>query len=52
MHRRPEIDEDRFPLPPRATVIVLGTWVAVLTILAVFVVPLLFAPCAANIPPE
>jgi hypothetical protein len=30
--------------------IALGTWAAVLTILALVVVPLLFAPCTANIP--
>jgi hypothetical protein len=30
--------------------IVLGTWVGVLVILALVIVPLLFAPCTANIP--
>lgn len=34
------------PLPIRATTIVLGTWIAVLLILAFVVVPLLFATCS------
>ena len=36
------------PLPPRATGLFLGLWMAVLLILAFFVVPEMFATC---IPP-
>ncbi|MEK7863134.1 MAG: hypothetical protein AAB295_07725 [Chloroflexota bacterium] len=34
------------PLPPRATGIALGLWMTVLIVLALFVVPSLFALCA------
>ncbi len=34
------------PLPPRATGIVLGLWMTVLIVIALFVVPGLFALCA------
>jgi hypothetical protein len=30
--------------------IVLGTWFTVFVVLALFVVPLLFAPCTAHVP--
>ena len=33
------------PLPPRATAIFLGLWVAGLILIAFFVVPVLFASC-------
>ncbi len=36
------------PLPPKATGIFLGVWMAVFLVLAVFVVPMLFESC---IPP-
>ncbi len=35
------------PLPPRATGMFLGLWMAVLLILAFVVVPFLFAVCAS-----
>ena len=34
------------PLPPRATGIVLGLWIAAMLFIAFFVVPMLFATCA------
>jgi hypothetical protein len=39
------------PLPPRATGVVLGVWVAVFLILAFVVVPELFASCIPAAPP-
>lgn len=33
------------PLPPRATAVFLGVWVAALLLIAFFVVPALFASC-------
>jgi len=50
MHRRPPLaDRERSPLPPVATGIVFGLWIALMLVLAFVVVPLLFGLCA---PPE
>ena len=38
------------PLPPRATGIFLGVWIAVLLFAAFFVVPQLFAVCIPQTP--
>ena len=38
------------PLPPRATGIFLGLWMAIFIILALFVVPQVFSICAASSP--
>ncbi len=50
MRRRPRVggpDEEREqPLPPVATGIVLGLWIALMLVLALVVVPLLFSTCA------
>ena len=48
MHRRPPLDDEkeRSPLPPVATGIVFGLWIALMLILAFIVVPALFAMCA------
>jgi hypothetical protein len=49
MRRDPRhVDEQRQPLPLRATGIVLGLWVSGLVILAFVVVPALFATCGPN----
>jgi len=42
-------DKEEPPLPPRATGMFLGLWMASLLVLAFFVVPAAFATC---IPPE
>jgi hypothetical protein len=50
MRRRPSVEErDRpdWPIPPVATGIALGLWIAVMLILAFVVVPILFGTCAA-----
>ena len=48
MHRRPPLADERgrSPLPPVATGIVLGLWIALMLVLAFVVVPLLFGMCA------
>ena len=48
MHRRPPLDDEkeRSPLPPVATGIVFGLWIALMLTLAFIVVPALFAMCA------
>ena len=47
MRRRPPLAEgDRSPLPPVATGIVFGLWIALMLVLAFVVVPLLFGLCA------
>jgi hypothetical protein len=48
MHRRPPLadERERSPLPPVATGIVLGLWIALMLVLAFVVVPLLFGVCA------
>ncbi len=49
MHRRPPLsdeDERRSPLPPVATGIALGLWIALMLVLAFVVVPTLFGMCA------
>lgn len=46
MHRRPQVSKEEPPLPLRATGIALGLWMTVLIVLALFVVPSLFALCA------
>jgi hypothetical protein len=49
MHRRPPLASDRepSPLPPVATGIALGLWIALMLVLAFVVVPLLFSTCGA-----
>ena len=44
MHRRPPVarDKGRSPLPPVATGIALGLWIALMLVLAFVVVPALF----------
>lgn len=44
MHRRPPLSDqkERSPLPPVATGIVLGVWIALMLVLAFVVVPALF----------
>ena len=51
MRRRPPLadEKERSPLPPVATGIALGLWITVMLILAIVVVPVLFAICA---PPD
>jgi hypothetical protein len=48
MHRRPPLAEDKggSPLPPVATGIALGLWIALMLVLAFVVVPALFGMCA------
>ncbi|HKY50688.1 MAG TPA: hypothetical protein VJP45_05475 [Candidatus Limnocylindria bacterium] len=49
MRRRPTVEEgDRpdWPIPPAATGIALGLWIALMLILAFVVVPILFGMCA------
>jgi hypothetical protein len=47
MHRRPPLgDKERSPLPPVATGIVFGLWIAFMLVLAVIVVPAIFGMCA------
>jgi hypothetical protein len=48
VHRREEVnkdDDEGPPLPPLATGITLGLWVALMLILAFVVVPTAFASC-------
>jgi hypothetical protein len=47
MRRRPPLADDtqRSPLPPVATGVALGIWIAVMLVLAFVVVPLLFGTC-------
>jgi hypothetical protein len=47
MHRRPPLagDKERSPLPPVATGIALGIWIALMLVLAFVVVPALFGMC-------
>jgi hypothetical protein len=49
MRRRPPLTDHRepSPLPPVATGIALGLWIALMLVLAFVVVPLLFGMCAA-----
>ena len=51
MHRRPPLadEKERSPLPPVATGIVFGLWIALMLVLAFVVVPALFGMCA---PPQ
>jgi hypothetical protein len=51
MRRRPPVglEQERSPLPPVATGIALGIWIALMLVLAFVVVPLLFGMCA---PPQ
>jgi hypothetical protein len=49
MHRRPPLaDRVRSPLPPVATGIALGLWIALMLVLAFVVVPLLFGTCSVQ----
>ena len=51
MHRRPPVaDKEGPPLPPIATGIGLGLWIALMLFLAFVVVPLLFGMCAPASP--
>lgn len=45
MHRGEALSKEEPPLPPRATAVFLGVWVAVLLLVAFFVVPVLFGSC-------
>jgi hypothetical protein len=47
MHRRPPLAKEKepSPLPPVATGIALGLWIALMLVLAFVVVPLLFSMC-------
>jgi len=45
VHRYQALRRDRSPLPIRATGIVLGIWIAGMLLLALVVVPALFALC-------
>jgi len=45
------VTKERSPLPPRATGMFLGVWVAVLLFVAFFVVPQLFAGCMPQTAP-
>jgi hypothetical protein len=49
MHRRPPLADQKepSPLPPVATGIALGLWIALMLFLAFVVVPLLFSMCGA-----
>jgi hypothetical protein len=56
MHRRPPVtdDKERSPLPPVATGIALGLWIALMLVLAFVVVPAvfgMFAPFPVGTPP-
>ncbi len=42
--------KEESPLPPLATGITLGLWIALMMILAFVVVPLLFGTCGTGIP--
>jgi hypothetical protein len=44
------VKKDGPPLPPAATGIFLGPWMAVFIVLAVFVIPQVFAACAPATP--
>lgn len=52
MRRRPEVGEDKegSPLPPLATGITLGLWIAAVLFLAFVVVPTIFASCLGGTP--
>ncbi len=55
MHRRPPLadKEGRSPLPPVATGIALGLWIALMLVLAFVVVPALFGMCSVpGVPPS
>jgi len=55
VHRRPPLDDDKeaSPLPPVATGIALGLWVALMLVLAFVVVPALFGMCSfPDVPPS
>jgi hypothetical protein len=43
--------KERQPLPPLATGIVLGLWIAVMVVLSLVVVPTLFSTCSVALPP-
>ena len=49
MRRREE--EGGSPLPPLATGIALGLWIAAMLVLAFIVVPTLFGSCLGGVPP-
>jgi hypothetical protein len=47
-----QVEDQRQPLPIRATAIVLSVWVVGLVVLAFIVVPALFATCGLPIVPD
>lgn len=53
MHRRPPVADEKEgpPLPPVATGIVFGLWIALMLVLAFVVVPALFGMCAPQAGP-
>ncbi|MBI2774356.1 MAG: hypothetical protein HYX56_07690 [Chloroflexi bacterium] len=55
MHRGPRIgrsdEEEAQPLPPLATGIALGLWIAAMLLLAFVIVPTIFASCLGGSPP-
>ena len=55
MHRRPPLasEKEPSPLPPVATGIALGLWIAVMLVIAFIVVPALFGLCSVpDVPPS
>jgi hypothetical protein len=55
MRRRPPLADDKeaSPLPPVATGIALGLWIAVMLVIAFIVVPALFGLCSVpDVPPS
>ncbi len=55
MRRRPPLadNKEHSPLPPVATGIALGIWIAVMLVLAFVVVPVLFGMCSVpDVPPS
>ncbi len=50
MHRRPPLadNKEHSPLPPVATGIALGLWIALMLVQALVVVPALFGMCAPS----
>jgi hypothetical protein len=45
VRRRPEVEKEGPPLPPLATGIALGVWIALMLVIAFVVVPTAFAAC-------
>jgi len=51
MRGRKEIGREEPPLPPVATGIALGIWIALMLVLAFLVVPTVFASCFGGVRP-